>query len=97
MTKFLKINWSDSLRKLGFKHKIINLSQEVKEYILEDGIFINEAWRGQPDQSEGICKRFPSLEELINNIISEYEGKVFVKLNWWSPKDCRNWLPDLQC
>lgn len=49
MTKFLKINWSDSLRKLGFKHKIINLSQEVKEYILEDGIFINEAWRGQPD------------------------------------------------
>lgn len=39
--------------------------------------------------------RFKDFETDIKNILEEYKS-VFIKLNWWAPKDCSSWAYDLK-
>ena len=33
----------------------------------------------------------------IDQALKEFEGQVFMKVGWKSPKDCKSWLPEMKC
>lgn len=91
MPQFNRVNWPKELR--GFKSKSIRLSKQVVEYLKADQIFVNTYWKLYG--GEDIGPRFPVLEQFIKEILDEFDGKVFIKLNWRAPLDCGNWVQDM--
>ncbi|CAK82670.1 unnamed protein product (macronuclear) [Paramecium tetraurelia] len=91
MNQFCRVNWPKGLK--SFKSKSIRLSQEVVSYLKEDGILLNDVWKRPPLQDNG-TKRFPELEQLVNEILDDFES-VFIKLNWRAPLDCQNTFQDM--
>ncbi|CAG8601569.1 5524_t:CDS:2 [Rhizophagus irregularis] len=70
-------SWYNNFRRVSIKSKIIKpLPEEFVEYLHADG---------QPLPS------FPDLEQQIWDIIDEFDGSVFPKLNWSSPRDA-TWI-----
>lgn len=66
MFAFTCVNWPKGLR--SFKHKTIHLSEEVVQYLMEDGIILNEFWRtGKEEDKKG--RQFPDLEQLVKEIL----------------------------
>jgi len=47
----------------------------------------------QLEQKEWV---FPEFDEQIKKALEEYNG-VFPKLNWKAPRDCYEWVPELNC
>ncbi|PKK75524.1 D123-domain-containing protein [Rhizophagus irregularis] len=72
-------SWYNNFRRVSIKSKIIKpLPEEFVEYLHADGVFL-------PEQN------FPDLEQQIWDIIDEFDGSVFPKLNWSSPRDA-TWI-----
>ena len=70
---------------------------DLVKYLFDDGVFISERLKfnnhlGVEEEDE--CPRFPKFEALIKSVLADYE-RVFIKLNWFAPKDCSNWAFDL--
>lgn len=40
---------------------------------------------------------FEDIEEVADKCLKQFNGQVFIKIGWKSPKDCTSWLPGLKC
>jgi len=49
-----------------------------------------EKWEDE-EQDHTVSKSFPDLEEKVKAVIAKFDGEVFPKLNWSSPKDA-TWM-----
>jgi hypothetical protein len=66
---------------------------------MEDSIFISEKLKDNANlgiEQQDECARFRLFENLIKPVLMEHEDGVFIKLNWWAPKDCASWAVDLR-
>ncbi|KAG6811627.1 hypothetical protein H0H92_006496 [Tricholoma furcatifolium] len=100
-------SWYPHFSALTFKSTIIRpLSQEFRDYLDSDGVFVPEGSENAPAEStlsddEGSDEEdpedrpsfaFPELDAQIRECIASYEA-VFPKLNFSSPKDAAWILP----
>ncbi|RIA96531.1 Stomatin family protein [Glomus cerebriforme] len=100
-------SWYNVFRRVTIKSKIIKpLPEEFVEYLHADGIFLPEQnyleeshLREVSDDEEEFnddgenepLPSFPDLEQQIWDTINEFDGSVFPKLNWSSPRDA-TWI-----
>ncbi|KAF8635993.1 hypothetical protein AX15_000155 [Amanita polypyramis BW_CC] len=100
-------SWYPAFSDLSIKSKVIRpLSQNFRDYLDSDGVFVPEGSEDVPFQSELSDDEdeepdvdnqapkfaFPELDAEIRGCIKEY-GAVFPKLNFSSPKDASWVLP----
>jgi hypothetical protein len=93
--------------RVTIRSKIIPLSDDFISYLHEDGVVLPksivtrkyEANFSDDDEEEDqeheeFAHEFPEIQESIANAIEEYDGAVFPKLNWSSPRDAQWILSD---
>ncbi|KAK7469163.1 hypothetical protein VKT23_003654 [Stygiomarasmius scandens] len=102
-------SWYPEFRHISIKSNVIRpLSQEFRDYMNADGVFVPEGSEDVPaestlsddddgyesdDEGEELRKfAFPELDQKIRECVKEY-GAVFPKLNFSSPKDASWILP----
>eukprot|EP00397_Hematodinium_sp_SG-2012_P034954 GEMP01037543.1.p1 GENE.GEMP01037543.1~~GEMP01037543.1.p1 ORF type:complete len:317 (+),score=61.74 GEMP01037543.1:24-953(+) len=96
--------WYEKYRRSTFKTRSIPLDPTFVQYLTEDGIredaltttSTSSSMSGASvasSSSAGVAVRpaFPELEEAVSEAIAQFNGAVFPKLNWSSPKDA-NWM-----
>lgn len=99
---FLPANWPDKLRSASLKFRAIKLDQNFYQFLQEDGIFIHPTYlrKGNTnvvdDKDLHLFKQFPDIAQKISEAIEEFDGAVFVKLNWKCPMDCKSWLSNMK-
>ncbi|CAG8435094.1 2935_t:CDS:2 [Ambispora gerdemannii] len=85
--------WYDTFRRVTLKSQIIKpLPAEFVEYLQADSVYLpeyNSLGRGYIREEP--LPSFPELENQIWDIINKFDGAVFPKLNWSSPKDA-TWI-----
>jgi len=37
------------------------------------------------------------VAQAIGDALKEFGGRIFIKVGWKSPKDCKTWLPEMKC
>ncbi|CAG8575890.1 8719_t:CDS:2 [Funneliformis mosseae] len=86
-------SWYNNFRRVTLKSKIIKpLPEEFIEYLHADGVFLPEQnYIGGNHLREQPLPSFPELEQQIWDTIDEFDGAVFPKLNWSSPRDA-TWI-----
>ncbi|CAG8438248.1 579_t:CDS:2 [Ambispora leptoticha] len=77
--------WYDTFRRVTLKSQIIKpLPVEFIEYLQADSVYL-------PEYKLESLPSFPELENQIWDIINKFDGAVFPKLNWSSPRDA-TWI-----
>eukprot|EP01040_Poterioochromonas_malhamensis_P003764 gene3764-4022_t len=94
--------WYPILERYSIKSTILDLNEEFISYLKEDGIILPESVHGYmnqdelsddedlvPTKTESTSSRrdFSDLEFRVKQIIGDYGGEVFIKLNWSAPRD----------
>ncbi len=94
--------WYPILERYSIKSTVLDLNEEFISYLKEDGIILPESVHGYMNQDElsddedlvptkteftNSRRDFPELEFRVKQIIEDYGGEVFIKLNWSAPRD----------
>ncbi|PHZ16776.1 D123-domain-containing protein [Rhizopus microsporus ATCC 52813] len=102
-------SWYPRFKTVTFKSKIIHLPDDFIDYLNADSIFLPEDGQPRaafieevdsdqeeyPEEQNDNTPHFPEIEKQIKEAIEEYEGAVFPKLNWSSPRDAA-WIATTQ-
>jgi len=89
--------WYPLFEKFVFKSKIIQFPTNFLEYLQEESVFMPQSIKKEEDKSEFSAHKFEDFEKQIcESITNEFEGKVFIRLNWNSPKDVSWLIPDFK-
>lgn len=116
--------WLSLFKSISLKTTIIKLDQKFFHFISSDGIIIPKKYsNSKPETNEDYTDEknndkedlelnlvFEKIDEEIIKTIENYDGVVFVKLNWKAPKvkrkimsiififkDVEGWVPQLKC
>jgi len=103
--------WYEDFKSATFASRVIPLSEEFVQYLLEDGIRLPESvdrgatsndgdssgWGDGGSDSDDNPPSFPEIEGSIHAAITDLGGAVLPKLNWSAPKDARWVYGTLKC
>jgi len=104
--------WYENLTSTTFASRVIPLSEDFVQYLLEDGIRLpatvagdaaasddgnSSGWGEGGSDSDDNCPTFPDIEAAIRTAIADLGGAVLPKLNWSAPKDARWVYGTLKC
>ena len=90
--------WYPIFSSVTFKSKVILLPKEFESYLNEESIFMPISLKeNEEDKSHYSAYNFQVLDKDINNTLKEFNGKVFIKLNWKAPKDGSWMVMELKC
>ena len=88
--------WYKDFAHVTFKSRIIPLPEHFMEYLNEESVFMPTSMKRE-DETHYSPHDFSSFEAEVQKALDDFDGKVFVKLNWKAPKDAIWVVPELKC
>lgn len=93
-------NWYKLFKKISITSKCLSIPSNVKDYLLDDIIILpkecetisysnndDDDYYDDDDTEDIEQPEFSNFSALITNVITEFNGSIFLKTNWHCPKD----------